>query len=374
MKVALVAAYDDGTGIANAAVNTALAMKRAGIEVVLQNFELAPQRVPLHPEILELEKNKSDLNNVDVILNISLPSLFSYRSGPLNVGYYFTETSEFIGSNWPNYLQLMDRLFVCCEQNLQSARNSNITIPIDIVPIACDIDRIRAPSPSSINLNTGTKFVFGAVADYSERKGVRNIIKAYLQEFTSADNVVLVLKTYLDNTSSQDSLNKINADINDIKKNIRKGTDNNVFPPIILITSYLTNEQILSLEQQFNCYLNNECGQANSLPTFESCILGKPVIVPNFGGQLDYIKKYPNAHIVGGHMESVYGMAETSHPVYLGSEKWFRPNMEEFKLAMRKVYTERKLLTNDNSLEEYRLEKVGQHIKNILEKALNEKV
>jgi len=372
MKVACVTSYKSSTGYSSAAVATMEAMDAAGIQVVPCDFELAPQKVPLPPRMVDIEKRAGDLQNVDVTLQITLPHLFAYRAGSLNVGYFFTETESYRGSNWPKYINLLDRCWVACEQNLKAARDSGVTIPIDIVPIPCDIDWVRAESTNKLNLNIGNKFMFLAVADYSERKGVKNIIKAYLQEFKAADNVVLVLKTYVDNTSSQGSLAQIQNDIKQIKISIKNG-DNSNFPPIVLITNYLDSEQILSLQQQCHCYLNCETGQAWSIPTFNSAVLGKRIIVPNYGGQLDYCAKYSNKVVVDGHMEACYGYDNCPFPLYLGSERWFRPNMENFKAAMRKSYEEREILSNNDSLNEYDLLPMGNKIKKILEDSLNAK-
>jgi glycosyltransferase involved in cell wall biosynthesis len=68
-----------------------------------------------------------------------------------------------------------------------------LKIPIEIVPWAVDPDEFH-PSIEPEKLPTDKGFVFLYVGAVNERKGTDRLLEAYFEEFTSEDDVVLVIK------------------------------------------------------------------------------------------------------------------------------------------------------------------------------------
>lgn len=366
MKIAYINSYNSSTGYSNAGINTILALDRAGVDVVPMDFKLASQRVDAPARVHELARGSPD--GISMIVSHTLPHLLSYKGGVKNVGYFHAETSHFKPSNWQNYLNLMDANLVCCPENRDAATKSGVTIPTHVIPIPVDPDALKGPG-GGINLKIGNRYAFYTIADWSYRKNLAGLVKAYLEEFTVKDQVVLVLKSYCDGKSSVDSLNFIKGEIDHIKRQLRRSCYDN-FAHIIVVTDYLNTQQILAIHNQCHVYCDLERGGAWCIPQAESCVLGKPVICNGGGGHMQYVKGYPLGYPTPYTTVPVYGMAECPFPgLYTNGEGWFEPNLEELKSLMRFIYQTRPTCEfNHKSLHWMGLEQAGHQIKGVLEK------
>src|SRR5688500_15022601 len=107
MKVAFLAPYHDGTGYANAAIEYIMSLDAVGINVVTRPVKMTPTTGEIPDRIKELEKK--NLDGVDVVFNLNLPSEFAYKGGVKNVGCFYYETTWFPNVDWKYNLDLMDQ-------------------------------------------------------------------------------------------------------------------------------------------------------------------------------------------------------------------------------------------------------------------------
>jgi glycosyltransferase involved in cell wall biosynthesis len=364
MKVVYINPFRDGTGYAHAGIHTALALDKAGFDLVPRCLKLAGQYVEMPQRLIDLEKKSSD--GADVVIQHLLPPMYTYRAGFKNIGYFHCETDHFRPSLWQAYLNLMDEIWVCSQQNKEAAIKSGVVKPIKVVPIPCDPAQYRKEYPK-LHLFDGSPFVFYHVGDYSERKNIDNLIRAYYEEFTRQDNVVLVLKTYKEGKSPQESNEILKQNIRIIKSKMRK-YNIDIYPPIILITDYIDESYMMALHQLGHCFVSLERGAAWNIPAFDAMAFGNHVVVNGWGGQDQFVTG-ENALRLSYNMISVYGMDHVQYNgLYTSYEKWAEPDFEMAKAAMRNAYQKGKVKVDRSKwLEEWSYESLAPKFKGILE-------
>lgn len=342
MKIGYVGPCWDATGYAVGANMTILGLDKAGIDVVVRPIKLTGQSFSPPNRVVELQKK--DTVGVDAIVQHVLPPLMVYQGGVKNIGYFYAETTHFRPSNWQQYLNLMDEIWVSCPENLKAAELSGVHKPIKVVPIPCDrtlFDTKFEP----LNLKINNRYVFYNIADYSERKNIKGLLLAYFQEFSKSDKVVLVLKTYADGKSSQQSLELIKNDIQKIKVSLRK-YNIDYYPSVILLTDYLSNEQIYRIHATGNCFVSPERGAAWNIPAFEAIAFGKHVILNGWGGQTQFAKSgdrpRKNVRLLPYKFIPVSGMQDCPYPnLYTCYEEWAEPDIMALRANMREAFNKR---------------------------------
>jgi len=335
-KVLYVGPFYDGTGYSNAAINTALAIDAAGVDVVCRNVKLTGQVIE-PPDRIKALLQKSQDGCTHVIQNV-LPNLMVYYGGMKNIGYFFCETTDFQQSGWQHYLNLMDEVWVCCDENVSACKFSAVKSPVKQVFIPNTFERLNKEYPVLTQFTQNNPYIFYFIGDFSSRKNITDVIKAYLLTFSKAHNVRLVLKTYYDGVSGPESAQRVKQEIESIKMNLRKFNNQDYYPPISIITDYLSDEQIMSLHETCDCYVSAEKGAAWNIPAFEAMAKGNWVICNKWGGQNQFIDK-TNGDLVPSETEGVYGMGNCPYVgMYAGRELWKKPDLSMLGLCMRSAY------------------------------------
>lgn len=364
MKIAYIAPLEDGTGYSIMANDTILALDTIeDIDVVARPIKLATQTVPAPQRVQELIEG--DLNGITHVIQHILPPYFSYKAGVKNIGFAHFETDCFWPSGWQHNCNLMDELWVSCQQNLEAARKSGVIKPIKIIPKA--INPIYYNKSSyKLDLPIKHKYVFYHIGDYSSRKNTVNLIKCYLEEFSAKDNVVLILKTYVEGVPPQESNRLISEDINKIKMSLRKGTSDS-YAPIILITDYLSNEQIFALHAIGNCFITLERGAAWNIPAHDAIAMGNWVIASGWGGQTEFLIESQHGNLLNYNMITVSDMIRCPYPsLYTAFEQWSDPCLQQTKQKMRKAFEFKAFITNkikQEFIDNYSYQNIGKIIK-----------
>lgn len=367
MKILLCSDYLSGTGYASFSCDTILSLDAAGIDVVPRSFKLATQTVEPPARIRELEKKSID--NITHVIQHTLPCYFSYRGGIQNIGLFHMETSNWLASGWAHSMNLMDQLLVSCPENEKAAKESNVTKPLSVIPRGLNASLYDKKLYKQLNLNIGTRYAFYHIGDYSTRKNTANLIKSYLEEFSKSDHCVLILKTYIEGMNPQQSLQAINEDIQKIKQSLRKSAVDN-YPPIILLTDYLSNEAMMALHAMGDCFVTLERGVGYGLPMHDAIGFGNWVIANGWGGHTQFTIQGKTGWLVPYRWETVSGMTRCPFPnLYTCHEKWGDPDCEEAKAYMREAYNSKIKIDEhirQEFLQEFSYASVGEKIKRVI--------
>ena len=155
----------------------------------------------------------------------------------------------------------VDAMFVVCDYTKQSLLDSGIKVPvIKVIPAININDFLKDRAPLEIKNLNPSSYKFYSIFQWTARKNPEGLLKAYLSEFTNDENVVLVLKSYLNDTSSN-SRDYIIHIIENIKRNLKLEN----YPSIVFVSVFMTRAEILSLHKSCDCFvLPHRCWHYNS--------------------------------------------------------------------------------------------------------------
>lgn len=336
-KVLYVGVFRDPTGWGQSACDYIRALDAAGVQVVPRPLRLAQQGGPIHARIAELEK-QSAYGCTHVIQHV-LPHQFDYSGRLKNIGLFFTETTNFRASLWPERINMMDRAWVANRQQVNACRYSHVTVPVDVVPLPTDISRFQRgyqPLPE-LKTQLDGNFAFYTIGELTRRKNIAALLMAFHTEFRPSEPVSLVIKASLPGASEEETAKHVDAMTNEIKRGLKLYVDNSHYSREIVITRRLTDEAMMRLHHTCDCFVQPSYGEAWSIPAFDAMACGKTPIVTACTGYLDYMTR-DTGFLVPAKRTPVFGVQDTFRDLFTGNEDWWTVSIPALRLAMRQVY------------------------------------
>jgi glycosyltransferase involved in cell wall biosynthesis len=271
---------------------------------------LVKGRVPLWVHPVSFEKDRPDFTQVTFDKNNpQMGSMHDVLDGlcrnPVEYDINFVRLSPEVGVNfidknainiistaweysriapyWAECCNRFDAVFVESQFAVDVFKNSGVTVPIYCVPNYEDVTDYQPKLESN---KKGT-YRFYSIQQWTERKNGIGLLKSYFNAFGPKDDVLLVLKTYLtrveENTSQRDA---IKEHIANLKRSMNKL---NPYPPVYLITDKLTDEEIIKMHEECDCYVCLDRGESWGIPFAAAAAAGNPVIATNWGGTRQYL-------------------------------------------------------------------------------------
>jgi hypothetical protein len=334
MKIAYISVYRDGTGYSHAAENMIEGLDHAGVDVVPVWTTLSNPCEGTTDKIKTLEKK--NLDGIDAVIQHTLPESFCRLEGVKNIGSFFWETTHFKGSNWQYSCNLMDEIWVTTDEQKLACLQSGVTVPVRVVDIPYNFDKYKKDTESLELRGFEDHYLFYTISDISYRKNVLGLITSYLSEFSSSDNVALVLRCYINGKDKEETEEYLEGAITQLKNEINKPP--NAYPPIVLISDRLTDDQILKLHKRCSCFISASRGEGECIPALEAGAMDNWVIVPGWNGPKKLFSK-TNQFIINEVIEKpVIGMGHAMKHLYNYDETWYECSLSEMSRSMRKVF------------------------------------
>ena len=208
--------------------------------------------------------------------------------------YTMIETSEKVHKDYSGKLNLVDEIWVPTEYGKKILEKSNIHPPIYVMPLGVDITRYN-PDAKKMNIKSLNNFVFISVFRWSWRKGFDILLRSYMEEFSSEDNVSLLLVSRSVECPEEIGPKQILQDFNDIKGTINKSEEE--FPHISLYTNPIPEMKMPRFYNSANAFVLMSRGEGFGLPYMEASACGLPVIASNCSGHSDFLKE-DNSYLV----------------------------------------------------------------------------
>lgn len=241
---------------------------------------------------------------------------------------------------WLSYMNRFDAICVPSKHNKKALRNSGVKVPIFIVPHGVNA-KVFHPANKKMPLREAKgKFIFVSVFGFQHRKNPEALLRAYWEEFSSKDNVLLVIKT--NGYASYENEKWIKRAIMKYKKRlgIRKKT-----APIVIKAHRLNDRQLKGIYTLGNAFVLPTRGEGVGLPFLESLASGVPVIATRWGGQMDFLTSN-NSFLVPYQLKNPSVSMNSKHSIsrkfsHLFAEKgqqWAEPGRRGLKAIMRQAY------------------------------------
>jgi len=346
MKVAYLSVYRDGTGYGNSARDFIKCMSKYGVDVVPTWFTLNSRPVVIDKDI----QVRCDLDNVDVVIQQTIPNSFVRIAGVKNIGLFYWESSSFRSSGWQYSCNLMDEVWMTTQDQIAAAQESGVKSILREVTRPSDFTKYdqsyeAPPIPDEIK----DTYKFYTISDYSYRKNIASTVTAFLSEFSSRDNVSLIIKTYVDGKNPEESLHFIKEAISSVKSEIKRSEKD--YPKIVVMTDVLSEREILGMHQNFDCYVTASRGEGECIPAFDAAAFKKPVIATHWNGiskmfDLDY-----EPTVKSMIKKPVFAMAKNAivPGLYSHKEWWMEGSLWEMMEKMRRAANgEYKNTANEN--------------------------
>lgn len=190
----------------------------------------------------EQDLASKDVQDIEIVIQHTTPNETEHKDGVFNINIFCWETDT-IPKEWVDQLNRMDLVIVSCDENVRACRRSGVVVPIEKVHFATNVDKFKIKHQPFETPGLSNRFKFLAVCQYSKKKGVDSLLKAYLSEFKPEDNVLLILKTYMGPNDGPEQHEKINGIIQSMKNILRLGN----YPPIQLIHQIMSDEDVARL-------------------------------------------------------------------------------------------------------------------------------
>jgi len=208
--------------------------------------------------------------------------------------------------------------------NYTAFKNSGVRHNPYIMPYGIDTE-IFKPKESNIKVENQKGFTFVSNFQWGGRKGYDYLLDAYTQEFTSDDDVCLLLKVYGCHTT-RDSFDSIS---NEIRNRWQKPNA----PKIIIWWKFIMDEDLPDLYNAANCYVLPSKGEGWGLPYMEAMACGLPTIGTNWSGNLTFMNRKNSFLIKVDRIEDANMGGWYKPPL-----KWAIISISHLKWLMRYIY------------------------------------
>lgn len=244
--------------------------------------------------------------------------VFYKNNGKYKIGYTMLETTG-IPKEWVRQCNKMDEVWVPSVFNVETFRNSGVTVPIHVIPLGVDPNYYH---PEIMGYKNHKRFTFLSVFEWGERKAPEKLLRAYAKAFTAKDDVVLICKVFNND-----------ADIL-VKREIERLNLPKDGPEIVVLhNTKFSDVQMPTLYRSADCFVLPTRGEGWGMPILEAMACGLPTIATNWSSQIDFF----NAS--NGYPVDVTGLidAKARCPYYKGFQ-WADPSEEHLAYQMRYVY------------------------------------
>lgn len=226
----------------------------------------------------------------------------------------------------------VDEIWVYCEYNKESYVRCGIPEnKIHVIPLGVD-EKVFHTGVKAQDINPSS-FRFLFVGGTIGRKGIDTLVEAYLNEFSTNDDVCLFIK----DTGTQSFYKGIT-----LEKMILEAMSDPKNPRIIYMDQDFSETELAGLYKACDCLVNPYRGEGFGLPIAEAMACGIPVIVPDKGSCRDFCTN-ETAFFVPS-KEDVLPEKKVSSLETVDYPWWLSINRNDLQQTMRFVYENRALV------------------------------
>lgn len=343
VKVTYTGAVLDISGYAAAAREYILSLLSVGVEVAVDPRTYEPWRPQkLSEQFVDRKIYSAIGRQKDAPIHIIhltpdnyLDAIAKVPNAKYKIGYFAWETSR-IPHPWVKILNSsVDEVWAPCDYLKFICIASGVTIPVRAIPHAIPLPPADWKPKCEFNGMSPDIYKFYSIFQWSARKNPAGLLKAYYEEFNRDDPVLLVVKTYRvgNGPTERDYVRK------EIVR-AKRETKGNQCPKVLLIESFLNEEEIRALHYYGDCYVTMTRSEGFGITPFEAAAMSKPVIVPDNWAFAEHFTDETGYLIDVPQEVPIRDMRHIS-VLYSGDMTWGDPSIESCKSLMRKAFSDR---------------------------------
>jgi glycosyltransferase involved in cell wall biosynthesis len=274
-------------------------------------------------EVTDFVRLFTSNDDPDVAVHLT-PALYDPRAdGIPNLAFAVIESTS-VHPHVVERCNRMDEILVPTSFTADAFRKSGVTRPIHVVSHGVDTDYFR-PVDVRTPLPGGRRFNFLAVATHVERKNIRQLVRAFLEEFRDSDEVALFLLLRPEYHTSQ---NNVALEFTEWEREWANDS-----APIFLWTGYLTREHLRDFYANASAYVMPS-NEGFGLTVLEAMSCATPVIALHHGGVTDFVNQSNGTLVPVG---DSYVAQDIDTLPYIG-DTFYEPDLGRLRSAMRDVY------------------------------------
>ncbi|GAA3408541.1 glycosyltransferase [Paenibacillus hodogayensis] len=323
MNILLEGIFYNGHGLAEGNRILLRFLDQAGYQVRIAARDRQEKNLVLTPQETRYISSfeHTELSSHDLYLYNGVGSHVRHRPEfCVNIARTTFETDR-IPAFWVPELNKFDEVWVQSSFNLRSFRASGVNVPLRLIPNFFDMS-LYEPRGPALKLPVSEPFIFLSVFDLKERKGYDVLLEAYLNEFSAADHVALVVKIR-DHTKS-DKVEEL------IARHPKPARDR---PSVYVIDQMLTTSEMLGLYRASDAFVLPTRGEGWGRPFFEAMLMELPCIGTDWSGQTDFMHG-ENSFLVA--VERFRQIANHENDMFNG-HYWAEPSISDLQRNMRMV-------------------------------------
>lgn len=281
--------------------------------------------------LLSLAKNPTLPRKETICINLVPPPAIPYYSEYTIL--FTTLESKTVHPGFLRRCSLFNEVWVPCKMNYKAMRKSGYPKKhLFYCPEGVSSHFWRPNIPKHYKyINKSFTFLYNG--DWSYRKGLDILIRAYAKAFSPTDNVRLLLLVHYQGNGEEVSRQRIGTEL------MQMCNDYNIsrLPPIEFIFGHVDDPEMPAL---FNCADTYVCptrGEAWGLPIIQAMACGIPPIIPGWGGHLDYCNKKNSFMADIEKFDTIDDKINCTVDFYKDQQFCF-PNVDHFSKLMRFCY------------------------------------
>ncbi|MBF8805837.1 glycosyltransferase [Pseudomonas asiatica] len=237
------------------------------------------------------------------------------------------DTISFINENF-------DGVIVAASFVKKVLHDSGCQVPVFICPVGVDHIITDGVAPiTDVRPAAGQRFRFLHVSSMFERKGPDVLIEAFVEAFSSADNVELYIKTF---PNPHNRVHEMIANLSAERQDM---------PSIVVDENPMDDQGIIALYRSAHTLVLPTRGEGFNLPAAEALAMGLPVIVTGFGAHVDFCT-------LGTAELLPFLFAKSGSHLGAANSCWVEPDKHTLALKMGELRG--KIVEGDNALEQRR--------------------
>jgi glycosyltransferase involved in cell wall biosynthesis len=314
------------SGVGSSARGYVRALKRAGLNVALNNFEVAVESRKGDQTFGEFSRNNPYPINLVCVNADQVPAFVQhygkeYFRGKYNIGVWWWELPDFPQEYWESF-RWFDEIWVG-SSFIQQAVSRCSPSPVVLIPPPFSTPEKLSSGREQFGLND-VEYIFLFMFDFFsgfERKNPLGVITAFRKAFTPDQSVRLVLKC-INSGKAPDKLKQITDAIGDAR--------------VTLIDQYFSADETTALINECDSYVSLHRAEGLGMPLVEAMLMRKPVIATGWSGNVDFMRagnSYPLPYTLV--------VNDSDSGPYRKGEVWAEPDVDAAADAMKNVVQNR---------------------------------